>query len=139
MRSGCGRLRRSCTADFNPARLERYLALARSAGVEPVYLLTKADLAADPRPWRERAEPFDRRVAVRVLDARAPDPERTLGDWCRPGQNVALAGSSGVGKSTLANALTGAAEATAPIREDDARGRYTATGGTCGACPEEGG
>jgi ribosome biogenesis GTPase len=118
----------SCNADFNPARLERYLALARGAGVEPVILLTRADLAAEPGHWRERAEAVDRRVAVRLLDARAPDPERELGEWCRPGQSVALAGSSGVGKTTLANALTGAAEATAPIREDDGKGRHTTTG-----------
>ena len=85
----------SCNADFNPARLERYLALAKGAGVEPVILLTKADLAADLGSWRDRAEAIDRRVAVRLLDARAPDPERTLGDWCRPGQTVALVGSSG--------------------------------------------
>jgi ribosome biogenesis GTPase / thiamine phosphate phosphatase len=117
----------SCNADFNPARLERYLALARGAGVEPVILLTKADLAPKPDPWRERAEAVDRRVAVRLLDARAPDLERSLGDWCRPAQTVALAGSSGVGKTTLANALTGMAEAIAPIREDDARGRHTTT------------
>lgn len=108
----------SCNADFNPARLERYLALAKGAGVEPVILLTKADLAADLGPWCERAEAVDRRVAVRLLDARAPDAEGTLGEWCRPGQTVALAGSSGVGKTTLANALTNAAQATAPIRED---------------------
>jgi ribosome biogenesis GTPase / thiamine phosphate phosphatase len=118
----------SCNADFNAARLERYLALARGAGVEPVVLLTKADLAAEPEPWRERAEAVDRRVAVRLLDARAPDLESSLEDWCRPGRTVALVGSSGVGKTTLANALTGAADATAPIREDDARGRHTTTG-----------
>jgi ribosome biogenesis GTPase / thiamine phosphate phosphatase len=118
----------SCNADFNGARLERYLALAKGAGVEPVILLTKADLAADPDHWLERAEAVDRRVAVRLLDARAPDLESSLGDWCGPGQTVALAGSSGVGKTTLANALTGAAEATAPIRENDVRGRHTTTG-----------
>ena len=116
----------SCNADFNTARLERYLALAKGAGVEPVILLTKADLCADPGPWRERAEAVDRRVAVCLLDARAP--AEALSDWCRPGQTVALAGSSGVGKTTLANALTGAAQATAPIREDDAKGRHTTTG-----------
>ncbi|WP_096787405.1 ribosome small subunit-dependent GTPase A [Rhodobacter sp. CZR27] len=118
----------SCNADFNPARLERYLALARSAGVEPVILLTRADLVSDRETWRERAEAVDRRVAVRLVDATAPEASTTLADWCRPGQTVALAGSSGVGKTTLANALTGAGEATAPIREDDAKGRHTTTG-----------
>ena len=118
----------SCNADFNPARLERYLALAKGAGVEPVILLTKADLCADPGFWRDRAEAVDRRVAVRLLDARVPDAEGALSDWCRAGQTVALAGSSGVGKTTLANALTDATQATAPIREDDAKGRHTTTG-----------
>jgi ribosome biogenesis GTPase / thiamine phosphate phosphatase len=87
----------SCNADFNPARLERYLALAWGAGVEPVILLTKADLAAEPDHWRERAEAVDRRVAVHLLDARAPDTERMLGEWCRRGRSVALAGSSSAG------------------------------------------
>lgn len=118
----------SCNADFNPARLERYLALAHSARVEPVILLTKADLVPDPEAWRDRAEAVDRRTAVRLIDATAPELGATLADWCRPGRTVALVGSSGVGKTTLANALTGLAEATASIREDDARGRHTTTG-----------
>ncbi|MGC9417806.1 MAG: ribosome small subunit-dependent GTPase A [Rhodovulum sp.] len=117
----------SCNADFNPARLERYLALARAAGVEPVILLTKADLCDDTDGWRARAEAVDRRVAVRLVDARAPEAA-ALADWCRAGQTVVLAGSSGVGKTTLANALTGLDEVTAPIREDDAKGRHTTTG-----------
>ncbi len=118
----------SCNADFNPARLERYLALAHSAGVEAVILLTKADLAPDPEAWRAQAKAVDRRVAVQLIDATAPEVAVSLADWCRKGQTVALAGSSGVGKTTLANALTGAAEATAPIRDDDAKGRHTTTG-----------
>ncbi len=116
----------SCNADFNPARLERYLALARGAGVTPVIVLSKADLSADPAAWQSRAEAIDRRVAVCLLDAR--QPAGALADWCRSGQTVALAGSSGVGKTTLANALTGTAAATAPIRDDDAKGRHTTTG-----------
>ena len=47
--------------------------------------------------------------------------------WCGRGETVAVAGSSGVGKSTLTNALTGAALATRGIREDDAHGRHTTT------------
>jgi len=117
----------SCNADFNPARLERYLALALSAGVQPVIVLTKADLAGDPELWRARAEAVNRRAPALVLDALAPDVGAALADWCRPGQTVALAGSSGVGKTTLANALVGAAHATAAIREDDAKGRHTTT------------
>ncbi|ETD87825.1 ribosome small subunit-dependent GTPase A [Rhodobacter capsulatus] len=116
----------SCNADFNPARIERYLALARAAGVAPVLVLTKADIPPDPAAWQDRAAMIDRRVPVVALDARAPGDR--LADWCRPGQTVALLGSSGVGKTTLANALTGADQATAAIREDDAKGRHTTTG-----------
>ncbi|MDP3899368.1 MAG: ribosome small subunit-dependent GTPase A [Mesorhizobium sp.] len=115
----------SCNADFNPARLERYLALAMGAGVVPVILLTKADLSEDPENWRERAAAVDPGVAVRTLDALASDVGKSLEQWCRPGQTVALVGSSGVGKTTLANTLVGAARSTAPIRENDAKGRHT--------------
>jgi ribosome biogenesis GTPase len=118
----------SCNADFNPARLERYLALAMGAGVVPVILLTKADLCEDPEIWRERAEAVDQCVAVQTLDALAPDVGKSLEHWCRPGQTVALVGSSGVGKTTLANTLVGEARRTAPIRENDAKGRHTTSG-----------
>jgi ribosome biogenesis GTPase / thiamine phosphate phosphatase len=118
----------SCNADFNPARLERYLALAMGAGVVPVIVLTKTDLCDDPDDWRAQAEAVDRRVAVVMLNARADNVAETLADWCRPGQTVALVGSSGVGKTTLANTLVGAAFDTAPVREDDAKGRHTTTG-----------
>ncbi len=67
-------------------------------------------------------------MAVVALDARGTEPLRVLADWCRPGRTVAFLGSSGVGKSTLTNALLGAdAIATRDIREDDAKGRHTTT------------
>ena len=62
--------------------------------------------------------------AVNALDEASAS---RLAAWCGRGETVALAGSSGVGKSTLANALTGAELATRGIREDDARGRHTTT------------
>lgn len=117
----------SCNADFNPARLERYLALAAEAGTEAVVLLTKADGCADPEGYRLRAGRLRRGLEVLALDARAPAVAMALAPWCRAGRTVALAGSSGVGKTTLTNTLTGQDGATAPIREDDARGRHTTT------------
>lgn len=118
----------SCNADFNPARLERYIALAMGAGVEPVILLTKADLCQDPESWRKQAAAIDASVAVKTLDALSPDVGAALTQWCRAGRTVALAGSSGVGKTTLANMLVGVARSTAPIRENDAKGRHTTSG-----------
>jgi ribosome biogenesis GTPase / thiamine phosphate phosphatase len=117
----------SCNADFNPARLERYLALSAEAGTEPVILLTKADTSEDAAGYAERARMLQRNLRVVTLDARDPGVAAHLGEWCRDGQTVALLGSSGVGKTTLTNTLTGLAGATGTIRESDARGRHTTT------------
>ncbi|WP_353474385.1 ribosome small subunit-dependent GTPase A [Salipiger sp. H15] len=117
----------SCNQDFNPARLERYLALAFEAGSEPVILLTKSDLA-DPAPYVAEARALSDRVEVLAMDARGGAPAEALSVWCRPGRTVAFVGSSGVGKSTLTNALSGSLDiATQAIREDDAKGRHTTT------------
>jgi ribosome biogenesis GTPase / thiamine phosphate phosphatase len=117
----------SCNADFNPARLERYLALSAEAGTEAVILLTKSDTSPDADSYRLQAERLSRNLTVLALDARDPQVAVALGAWCRPGQTVALLGTSGVGKTTLTNTLTGLAGATGPIRESDARGRHTTT------------
>ncbi len=117
----------SCNADFNPARLERYLALSAEAGTEPVILLTKADTSQDAEAYRDQAARLQRNLIVLAIDARDPGVAQTLSEWCRAGQTVALLGSSGVGKTTLTNTLTGLEGATGPIRENDARGRHTTT------------
>lgn len=119
----------SCNQDFNVARLERYLALAREAGVMPVVLITKADLAADPGAYVAKAARLMPGLLVESLDARAADEVQRLAPWCGRGQTVAFVGSSGVGKSTLVNTLTGSdGQATFAIREEDAHGRHTTTG-----------
>jgi ribosome biogenesis GTPase len=118
----------SCNPDFNIARLERYIALALEADVTPVILLTKADMCDDPETYQEQAEAISDTVEVVLLDARGSEPQSKLATWCNPGQTVAFLGSSGVGKSTLTNALSGSTSIeTQPIREDDARGRHTTT------------
>jgi ribosome biogenesis GTPase / thiamine phosphate phosphatase len=118
----------SCNQDFNVARLERYLALAREAVVTPLIVLTKADLADDARAYVTRAARLMPGLLVECLDARVPVDAAHLKPWCGIGQTVALVGSSGVGKSTLVNTLTGGDLPTRPIREDDAHGRHTTTG-----------
>jgi len=117
----------SCNADFNESRLERYLALAEAAGCLPLVVLTKADLVDDPRAWARRAERLSPLVTALTVDARDADAAARLAAWAGPGQTLALTGSSGTGKTTLLNTLTGAAEATQGIREDDAKGRHTTT------------
>lgn len=116
----------SCNQDFSPARLERYLALAREAEVTPVIVLTKADLTDVPEDFARAAGKLLQGLLVEILDARDPDSVACLKPWCARGQTVALVGSSGVGKSTLINTLTGVDRiATQSIRQDDDKGRHT--------------
>ena len=118
----------SCNDDFNIARLERYVALAFESGAEPVIVLTKTDLATDAAGFVEAAGGISDRVAVVALDARAEAPGQALAAWCGPGRTVAFLGSSGVGKSTLTNALAGSTKiATQEVRQGDAKGRHTTT------------
>ncbi|MXQ08459.1 ribosome small subunit-dependent GTPase A [Alphaproteobacteria bacterium GH1-50] len=117
----------SCNADFNVARLERYLVLAADAGCLPLVILTKADTADDPRSYQRQAERLSPLLTAITLDATDVEDVARLAPWCRTGETLALVGSSGVGKTTLRNALTGQTAATQAIREDDAKGRHTTT------------
>lgn len=121
----------SCNDDLNPARLERYLALANEAGTNPVIVLTKADQVVDPEPFKAQITGLQRGLAVVAVNATAPDAAVALAQWCGAGQTVALVGSSGVGKSSLLNTLAGKSpedgQLTGSIREADAKGRHTTT------------
>ena len=117
----------SCNEDFNLSRIERYLALAMQTGATPVVVLTKADLCDDPATLRQQAEQLHAGLLVELLDARQTAQAEVLRTWCGPGQTVALVGSSGVGKSTLANALGAGSLTTGEVREKDAKGRHTTT------------
>ncbi|MDP4032087.1 MAG: ribosome small subunit-dependent GTPase A [Pseudorhodobacter sp.] len=121
----------SCNADFNPARLERYLALANAAGINPVIVLTKADTVADAEDFATQARALQRGLVAVTLNAKAADAVLVLAPWCGTGQTVALVGSSGVGKSTLLNTLAGPDQAspqeTGGVRAGDAKGRHTTT------------
>lgn len=119
----------SCNADFNLSRLERYLAVAFEAHIPAVIVLTKADLSDAPEAFIDQAQSLRSDVPVLALNALDGDVKTPLSPWLGKGQMVAFVGSSGVGKSTLTNALSGAAvQDTAGIREDDAKGRHTTTG-----------
>jgi len=129
----------SCNQDFNIARLERYLVLASEAEVTPIIVLTKADLTDAPENYARAATKLLPGLLAEAVDARDPNSIACLAPWCARGQTVALVGSSGVGKSTLINTLTGSERiATQGIREDDDKGRHTTAGRTLHRLPAGG-
>lgn len=120
-------------ADFNPRRIERYLALVHGGNVMPVVVLTKADLApiasdgsnAHANALRERLPPG---VDVVSVNATHSSAAHALRHYISRGQTLVLLGSSGAGKSTLVNTLLGAqVQGTGATRERDGRGRHTTT------------
>src|SRR5664279_5099348 len=117
----------SLNHDLNPRRLERYVAMARESGAEPVLLLTKADLVEDAAEQAARIE-SELHVAAVAISARTGQWLESVARWFVPRKTLALVGSSGVGKSTLLNRLAGEElMETREIREDHARGRHTTT------------
>ena len=119
--------RRAAGVEAKP-RLERYLVLALDAGVAPVIVLTKTDQTEDAQRYVDQARALsDKLDGVIALNAKDPSQITLLSARCGTGRTVAFVGSSGVGKSTLINALTGSVQATADMRQDDAKGRHTTT------------
>jgi ribosome biogenesis GTPase len=114
----------SLNADLNERRLDRYLALARDSNVEPVLVLTKADLVPASAGAPDLAH---LRAPVVVTSARTGQGIEELRRFFLPDRTVALLGSSGAGKSSLVNAILGEErQAVLPIDEND-RGRHATT------------
>lgn len=115
--------------DFNPRRIERYLALVQGSGAIPVVVLTKADqldaeaLAATIDSLRSQ---LPSHLDVRAINAKSAADVAPLRAYVRRGDTAVLVGSSGAGKSTLTNTLLGRErQATSAVREHDSRGRHT--------------
>ena len=118
----------SLNQDFNPKRLERYLALSWQSGATPVILLTKADLVEDYWDYLTQVERVAVGVNTHVVSAHTGQGLNRLNAYLQPGKTVVFLGSSGVGKSSLVNALAGQESmAVSAIREDDSKGRHTTT------------
>lgn len=114
--------------DFNVRRIERYLTAAWESGANPVIVLNKADLASDLEALVAETESVAAGVPVVAVSAATREGLEGLSPWLLPGRTVALLGSSGVGKSTIINALLGEErQATGAVREHDSRGRHTTT------------
>lgn len=111
--------------DFNLRRIERYLVLTRESGAEPVIALNKADLSGAVA--EAVAEVMRIASEVRVVALCAHQSVAPLAGMVQ-GRTVAFLGSSGAGKSTIANALLGEQrQATGSVRAADSRGRHTTT------------
>lgn len=123
--------------DFNPRRIERYLALAAGGGASAVVVLTKRDIANDiDRKLESLRARLPSAAPIVAIDATDASAAREFDPWLTEGTTAVLLGSSGAGKSTLTNTLAGVAvQATRAVREDDSRGRHTTTARTLWPLP----
>ena len=118
----------SLNHDFNLKRIERYLILAWQSGAIPVVVLTKADLVDDYLEPVSVVEKVAIGVGVYAVSAKTGYGIDKLSDYLKLRKTLVFLGSSGVGKSSLVNALAGEEiMAVNEIREDDSRGRHTTT------------
>jgi ribosome biogenesis GTPase / thiamine phosphate phosphatase len=114
--------------DFNLRRLERYLLMAWESGATPVIVLSKADLCDDVQKYMDEVETIAFGVPTFAVSAESGIGLDALSSFIKEGETVALLGSSGVGKSTLANKLFGQEVLkTNDIREEDGKGKHTTT------------
>jgi ribosome biogenesis GTPase len=126
--------------NFNSRRLERYLLVAWESGAAPVIVLNKADLAADAASRADEVRGLAPAVPVYAMSARQPESLKPLREHLGFGRTGALLGSSGVGKSSIVNALGGRdLLRTHDVRESDSRGRHTSTHRQLVMLPDAGG
>jgi len=112
--------------DFNPRRMERYLAQCWEAGAKLVIVLNKADTCVDTSVKTAQIERIALGTEVCVVSARTGQGMESLEKFLMQGQTIVLLGSSGVGKSTIANRLLGEMQQNVqPVRDGDSRGRHT--------------
>lgn len=114
-------------ADFNLRRLERYLCSAWESGAEPVVVLTKADLCADLQSRLAAVCGVSAGAAAMAVSSMAGDGYARIAPYITAGKTVAFAGSSGVGKSTMINALLGEQRQQTGQLGTDGKGRHTTT------------
>ncbi len=121
----------SLNQNLNPRRMERYLTVAWNSGATPVVVLTKADLLEEEEELKACVDQIEQvavGVSVLAVSALTGEGMEAVEALLEPGKTFLLVGSSGIGKSTLVNALAGReVMATSEIREEDGRGRHTTT------------
>jgi ribosome biogenesis GTPase len=114
--------------DFSLRRLERFLVVAWDSGAQPVVLLNKTDLVSDSLARRAQVLAIAGGAPVLLISCKKDEGLEGVGEHLQPGRTAVLLGSSGVGKSTLVNRLSGEdTQRTNAVREGDDRGRHTTT------------
>lgn len=118
----------SLNKDFKLNRIARYLTQAWQSGGIPVIVLTKADLCDNLEEYVQAVREIAIGVDIIPVSSYTGVGLDRLADYLTPGKTVVFLGMSGVGKSSLVNALAGEKLMDVKeIREDDARGRHTTT------------
>lgn len=118
----------SLNDNYNFNRIARYVSITLQGNATPVVILTKSDLCSNPGRYVREIEELSDKVKVHAISAIYGIGLDELNRYLIPGVTIALIGSSGVGKSTLVNAIVGRdVMKTSGIREDDSRGRHTTT------------
>ena len=118
----------SLNKDFKTSRIERYLTQARQSGGQPVVILSKADLTPGFDTYVASIKKTAPNVPVHAVSAHTGFGLDGLDEYLQPGKTVVFLGMSGVGKSSLLNALMKReVMLVKAIREDDSRGRHTTT------------
>ncbi len=113
---------------LNLRRLERYIAVVWDSGATPEIILTKTDLTEDLDAEISRLQGVAIGIPIRSVSSTDPESVQALRNTLEPGSTICLLGPSGVGKSTLVNALAGREVARiGEVREKDGRGRHTTT------------
>jgi len=114
--------------NFNLNRLARTVVLVREAGITPIIILNKIDIAENAQANINLVKSQFKEEKVLAISALANENMNSLMQLVHRGETFVLMGSSGVGKSTLVNRLTGNLHAmTKSVREKDAKGRHTTT------------
>ncbi|GGO25794.1 ribosome small subunit-dependent GTPase A [Deinococcus humi] len=123
-------------ADFDLERLERYVLAVQQSGARPVLVLNKADLHANTDWWVQQLRTLGPELEIHVTFAESGQGLEGVRSLLTGGVTLALIGSSGVGKSTLTNALLGRPAApTGEVRASDQQGRHTTTSRTLYTVP----
>lgn len=118
----------SFNLDFSLNRIERYMVMAEEGNCTPVIIINKNDLTDDPEPYLESVKKRLKNIPLFSVSCETGNGFNELKEFIQPGKTYALAGSSGVGKSSIINLLMNdTLQKTAGIRESDGRGRHTTT------------